>query len=185
MQTLTARQTCLINSFIRQTVRHCSGSQNLPKLPSQKLPRKRSLSELADLEEGTPDWVDTSPSPVADIEARIEASKRKLIWRIPHSQNKSSWSSKLRIFAPARTNIDLQTRLAKPFPWNLKDFLAERRKKGVMMQAYFQQFIVERHQTLGNDLASAHFLVHRGAMVKYVFLIKKDFCLHFNNQLYI
>jgi len=137
------------------------------KLPTQRLPRKRSLSELADLEEGECEYIDKRPSPVADIEARIEASKKKLIWRTPHYANKAIWFSKLRLFAPERSNVDFVVKMQKPWNWNFKDFLSERRKKQVLLQGMLQSFIVDRHTILGNDLATAHFLVHRGALVKF------------------
>lgn len=34
-------------------------------------------------------------------------------------------------------------------------------------ERYLQQFIPERHQILGNDLAAAHFLTHRGGRVRF------------------
>lgn len=34
-------------------------------------------------------------------------------------------------------------------------------------ERYLQQFIPERQQILGNDLAAAHFLVHRGGRVRF------------------
>lgn len=164
MQSLIKRQLLRSWAALLQPVHR--GQHDLSKLPSQQLPRKRSISELADLEEGECEYIDKRPSPVADIEARIEASKKKLIWRRPHYQNKAIWYSKLRLFAPERSSVDFVCKMQKPWSWNMKDFLSERRKKQVLLQGMLQSFIVERHQILGNDLASAHFLVHRGGLVK-------------------
>lgn len=35
-------------------------------------------------------------------------------------------------------------------------------------ERFFQQYIPERHQILGNDLATAHFIVHRKGKVRFV-----------------
>lgn len=139
------------------------GMCKLIKLPTQRLPTKKSI---ADLEEGENEYVDNRPSPLADIEERIEKSKLKLRWRTPPTENKAVWFSKLRAFAPERRNVDAMLR-RNQIKFSPKNFFKFRRQTQLAYDMFLQSFIVERHKILGNDLATAHFLVHRGASVKY------------------
>lgn len=139
------------------------GMCDLIKLPQQRLQTKKSIAEI---EEGLDENFDSHSSPLADIEARIEASKAKLLWRTPVAKNTSAWFSRLRFFAPQRTNVDRMVRFNRD-KFSLKAFLEYRRQVQMAHECFMQSFIIERHKLLGNDLATAHFLVHRGGSVKY------------------
>lgn len=161
MQTYKIKTFLAAPTVLLQSSRLFSGQ--LTKLPTQRLQTKKSI---ADIEEGDMEFVDHSPSPLADIEERMELSKAKLKWRLPHKDNKGVWFSKLRLFAPERQNMDRIMRMAKPWDFSIGNFFDKRRKLLLEVDSFMQSFIVERHKTLGNDLAAAHFLVHRGALVK-------------------
>lgn len=160
-------QTCKLRSFLatqmvsRQSSR--TFADEITKLPTQRLQTRKSLAEI---EEGECEFIDHSPSPLADIEARMEASKAKLKWRLPHKDNKGVWFSKLRVFAPERQNMERIMRMAKPWDFSIGNYFDKRRRNMLEVDAFMQSFIVERHKILGNDLAAAHFLVHRGGLIK-------------------
>lgn len=151
-------------NIVRQLQQPCQnvrGMCQLIKLPTQRLKTKKSL---ADLEAGEDDF-DKRPSPVADIEARIEASKAKLRWRKAPVEQTHVWFSKLRHFAPERTNMDSIMRGSRAV-FDPHEYIKHNRQLQLSANAFLQSYIVERHQLLGNDLATAHFLVHRGGSVK-------------------
>lgn len=125
---------------------------------------KRRMGGLKDKED--PEFFsDTLPNPVADIEAKIEASKRKLQWRQPITQPTLIASTELRFLAPERLKNIFEYFQR---PWSqvsLTDALDVLNHQHLCIN---QRFIADRHRILGNDLAAAHFLVARGGHVKYV-----------------
>lgn len=155
MQTLSVKLLSSATGTFRTSCRMYA----VPMKPSS-LPRKRSIDEMEDDQDYRP------RGPLSDIEDRIDESKRKLKWRVPFIENKATWYSKLNVFAPERQSMDLVLLLAKPIKWSWKEFQADRMKRRFKTEAFLQQFIVERHKILGNDLAAAHFIIHRGGSAK-------------------
>lgn len=102
---------------------------------------------------------------------QLDEDKKSLKWRAVPSERKGEWYSKFKLFldddkdaAPRESMfvklvqpIDLRPSLIKK--WYKKD--QEKRER------FLQQFVPERHQILGNDLAAAHFLVFRSGKVKF------------------
>lgn len=100
----------------------------------------------------------------------LEDSKKTLEWRVKPFERKGAWYSKFKLLMQddnEATTESLAVRLQKPIDlrpkaikkwWNLNNQKQER---------FLQQFIPERHEILGNDLAAAHFLLYRGGKVRF------------------
>lgn len=108
------------------------------------------------------------PNPLADIEHKINESKKKMVWRQPFEKPFSIATEILGIFATERQKAAHLQRITKPLRLDMtvKTFLKEHESRRSEMEAMLQSFIPERHSILGNNLAAAHFLVHRGAEVR-------------------
>lgn len=111
---------------------------------------------------------DDPPTPqMANIKNKIEADKKKLQWRTPYSDRPDSFQSSFKLFAPSNRNSELVEIMQQPVdlsPSAIKKWWKQR-KDGT--EAHMQKFIPERHATLGEDLATAHFVVHRGGTVRF------------------
>lgn len=104
---------------------------------------------------------------LASIKNKIEKDKKKLQWRTPYSDRPDSFQSSFKLFAPTNRNSELVELMQQPVdlsPSAIKKWW-QSRKDGT--EAFMQKFIPERHSTLGEDLASAHFVVHRGGSVRF------------------
>lgn len=108
------------------------------------------------------------PNPLADVEQRINESKQKLIWRQPPEKPFTIGSTFLGMFSTERQRAEHLQRIVQPFRFDLtwKGFKEEREKRRRAAESLLQSFIPERHHILGNNLAAAHFLIHRGAEVR-------------------
>lgn len=83
------------------------------------------------------------------------------------SEHPDTFQSSFKLFASTNRNAELIERMQQPVdltPSGIKKWW-QARKDGT--EAYMQKFIPERHSTLGEDLASAHFVVHRGGSVRF------------------
>lgn len=103
------------------------------------------------------------------FDLKVAAAKETLKWRRPYSEVEGVWSSKFKVFSKDRNDMDtgMIAFIQQPFDFSLKARREKRERKRVADERFMQQFVPERHQMLGNDLAAAHFLVHRGGAVKY------------------
>ncbi|XP_044269722.1 distal membrane-arm assembly complex protein 2 [Tribolium madens] len=94
-------------------------------------------------------------------------TKEDMKWRTPWHQREASFYSTLRTFYSEHNQNDLLKLLQTPInltPSAIKKWWTEKKEfKEMMLQSY----IPERNQTLGNELAAAHFIVHRGGAVKF------------------
>lgn len=108
------------------------------------------------------------PNPLADIEHRINESKKKLIWRQPPVKQFSMVSELLGMFSSERRKAANLQRIVQPLNFDMSwtKFKIERDRIRVLTESLMQSFIPERHEILGNNLAAAHFLIHRGAQVR-------------------
>lgn len=124
--------------------------------------KRRKFFELKDREE--PEYFSASePNPVADIEKKIDESKQRLNWRTPFNQPKGLLASGLRFLAPERTKYFFEM-IQRPLD---RDSITKSINFKVLeLQAMDQRFLADRHRILGNDLATAHFLVARGGQVR-------------------
>lgn len=106
---------------------------------------------------------------VKKVKKHIAEDRARLKWRKPIGE--TNWKSKFSLFAPdpeKENNSAFLTLMQQPFdlsPAGIKKWKKNRDEK---MEKLMQSFIPERHQMLGNDLAAAHFIVHRGGAVKFL-----------------
>lgn len=109
---------------------------------------------------------DDDPPPTP-LQQKIAIAKEKLKWRTPYHENKKEWYTKFKVFAPDKNeDVDMIAYLQQPIDLTLKGRRERKERKRVSDEKFMQQFVPDRHQILGNDLAAAHFLVHRGGSVK-------------------
>lgn len=110
---------------------------------------------------------DEQKPPPTDFEVRLAEDKARLQWRTPLFEQKDKWYTKFKVFGSDKNeNTDIIGMLQKPIDLSVQGFKDRRERKRVKIEKFMQQYIPERHQILGNDLAAAHFLVHRGGSVK-------------------
>jgi len=137
--------------------------QNLFKSTSV-LSRSLSLSAFRLIE------VPSSKPLSEERQAEMDESRKKLLWRQKPYEKKDQWYSKFKLFLqdddePSKDT--LITRLQQPVilrPTAVKKWW---KKNMEQKERFMQQYIPERHNILGNDLAAAHFLVFRNGRVRF------------------
>ncbi|XP_055629360.1 uncharacterized protein LOC129770500 [Toxorhynchites rutilus septentrionalis] len=111
---------------------------------------------------------DETQNPKLDrLKEKIEADKAKLNWRTPYSERPDEFYSVFKLFATSNRNSELVESMQQPIdlsPGGLKRWWTRRKET---TNAYMQKYIPERHAMLGNDLAAAHFIVHRQGSVRF------------------
>uniref|UniRef100_A0A182S685 Vacuolar protein sorting-associated protein 26C n=1 Tax=Anopheles maculatus TaxID=74869 RepID=A0A182S685_9DIPT len=109
------------------------------------------------------------PKPDLDpeLEKRIEDDKRRLRWRTPYSERPDSFYSAFKLFASENRNSELVEKMQQPIDLSPSSILEWWKKRRTTVEAHLQKFIPERHATLGDDIATAHFIVHRGGSVRF------------------
>lgn len=101
-----------------------------------------------------------------DDKSPSEVTKESLQWRTSWDR-KGEWYSKLKVFASDSNNTNIIKFLQSPIdlrPSSIKKWYFRKMEEA---ERSMQQYIPERNQILGNDLAAAHFLVYRGGRVKF------------------
>ncbi|XP_062559668.1 uncharacterized protein LOC134224358 [Armigeres subalbatus] len=104
---------------------------------------------------------------LAKIMQKIEKDKKKLKWRTPYSELPDTFQSKFKLFSSSNRNSELIEAMQQPVdlsPTGIKKWWNKRRTETA---AFMQQYIPERHNALGEDLACAHFVVHREGSVRF------------------
>lgn len=134
---------------------------------SSSFNRDRKFYELT-VEDEDEHEMRTRPNPLADVEQRIKESKQKLVWRQPPVKQFSLASTFLGLFTTERQRAEHLQKIAQPVPFDIsiRRFLELHERRRKLMESLTQTFIPARHEVLGNNLAAAHFLVHRGAAVR-------------------
>lgn len=133
---------------------------------------KRTKTTRHDLRHGVKDkedpefFTDAEPSTVADIEKRIDESKKKLNWRPVPQRSSYAQVVGQRFLAPDRMHNVLESFRSMFRADSVEDRLDAYVFSHTVLD---QRFIADRHRILGNDLAAAHFIVARGGEVKYVY----------------
>lgn len=87
-------------------------------------------------------------------------------WRKPWIKRKGEFTSKLNIFVEKNPSPDILNAMQKipEMSWqNVKDWWA---KMHEIKERQNQMYLEERNETLGSNLAAAHFFIYRGASVK-------------------
>ncbi|XP_055372955.1 distal membrane-arm assembly complex protein 2 [Condylostylus longicornis] len=103
-----------------------------------------------------------------DVKNEIEVSKRELNWRPKPSENPGAWNSKFKLFGNEDQTSDFITLMQQPIDLSPKSIKNWWDKRNENIERHMQSFIPERHQILGSDLATAHFVVFRGGAVKFL-----------------
>lgn len=106
-----------------------------------------------------------------DIKTKVELTKlitkKDMEWRTPWHEVEGQRYTFLRTLYSEDSNTKLLKFLQSPIdvsPAGIKKWWAKKQEtKTILMQHY----IPERNQTLGNELAAAHFVVFRGGAVKF------------------
>lgn len=107
---------------------------------------------------------------LTDLQEKIELAKKKLQWRKPFNEQDSFWKSKFGLWSDDKSeeaSFDTIELMQTEFDFSWKGMKERRERKRSKLQALMQQFIPERHDILGNDLAAAHFVCFRRGSVKY------------------
>lgn len=139
------------------------------RLPNQIVVKSRMSSSAS-----FPSASSNEKKPQTPFEIKLAAAKEKLKWRTPYNERDSEWYTKFKVFAPEKNeDVDMIAYLQTPFDLTLKGRRARKERARIALEKGMQQFVPERHKILGNDLAAAHFLVHRGGSVKYELLINE------------
>uniref|UniRef100_A0A4Y0BQK3 Uncharacterized protein n=1 Tax=Anopheles funestus TaxID=62324 RepID=A0A4Y0BQK3_ANOFN len=102
-----------------------------------------------------------------DIEKRIQDDKRRLQWRTAYSERQDSFYSAFKLFATENRNSELVEKMQQPIDLSPSAILEWWQKRRTTLEAHMQKFLPERHATLGDDIATAHFIVHRGGSVRF------------------
>ncbi|XP_058464607.1 distal membrane-arm assembly complex protein 2 [Malaya genurostris] len=101
------------------------------------------------------------------IKEQIEADKRKLKWRKEYSERDDAVKSNFKLFETSNRNSELLEILQQPVDISPSGLMRWWTKRRTRIDAHMQKFIPQRHAILGEDLATAHFLVHRGGSVRF------------------
>lgn len=105
---------------------------------------------------------------IAKVVKAVLPTKEDMQWRTPWHQKDGQYYNHLRAFYSAESNRGLLQMLQAPIDFSPSAIKAwwqrKKKEKDIIMQGY----IPERNQTLGNELAAAHFTVYRGGAVKFV-----------------
>ncbi|XP_066256030.1 distal membrane-arm assembly complex protein 2 [Euwallacea similis] len=96
-----------------------------------------------------------------------QVTKDDLKWRTPWHEKKHQYYDTLRTFYSDKSNVDLMKFLQQPIDFTPKAIKNWWLKKKELHEIFLQQYIPERYNTLGPELACAHFIVYRGGAVKF------------------
>lgn len=99
---------------------------------------------------------------------KIEEDKKKLSWRTSIVNQPGSFRTNFRVFTSDEDSPSTVAALSQPIdlrPSAIKKWWGRYQTR---KERYLQQFIPERHEILGNDLAAAHFIIYRKGKVKFV-----------------
>ncbi|KAJ9596876.1 hypothetical protein L9F63_012132 [Diploptera punctata] len=101
-------------------------------------------------------------------ESKPDPKKDPTAWRTPWAKREGEWYSVFNMFAPEKNNsIDLISFLQRKIdlrPEAVRKWWKKFKHDSTILD---MRYIPERHEILGSDLAAAHFLVHRGALVRF------------------
>lgn len=104
---------------------------------------------------------------LARIKEKIDSDKQQLKWRTPYSDRPDAFQSGFKLFSSTNRNSELVELLQQPVDLSVSSIKQWWSKRKLGVEAHMQKFIPERHAMLGDDLAAAHFIVHRGGSVRF------------------
>lgn len=106
-------------------------------------------------------------TPLDKIKEEINESKKMMKWRTSVADDPTIYKSSLRAFNFEEQNSDFITKMQQPVDLSIEGAKTWWKSRKEIKERHMQQFIPERHAILGNDLAAAHFIVHRGGSIKF------------------
>lgn len=101
------------------------------------------------------------------VREQLEEDKKALKWRKTNEES-GDIQTKLKYFANNEQTSDYILMMQRPFELNPKKWIEMWDKKKEKRERHMQKFLSDRHEILGPDLATAHFILHRGGSVKFV-----------------
>ena len=136
------------------TIRQIQMTQSLLKEQQNNVPAPRDEDE-------------PSSATLERIKRELEQDKSAMQWRTPIGDRPEDWNSKLKLFSNTEQTSDYIIMMQKPIdlsPSSIKNWWRKRKER---IERHMQQYVPERLQILGPDLAAAHFLLYRGGSVKF------------------
>lgn len=130
-------------------VEHINNLEDIKPFNSQQVPSFKKLNQYR--------------------QEKIEEDKKKLQWRTPITKQPGAFRSKLEIF-----NMDQEKEpsglrmIVMPLDFSIQGIKNSLASYKIKKERFLQQYIPERHEILGSDLAAAHFIIYRGGKVKFV-----------------
>lgn len=101
----------------------------------------------------------------------FDESKKRLEWRTRPGDKPGAWYSKFKVFLEdeneKETKENMFVRIAAPIDFSPSALKKLYQKNLEKKERFMQQYMPERQDILGNDLAAAHFLVHRNGKVRF------------------
>lgn len=98
---------------------------------------------------------------------QLTGGKDDLQWRTPWHQKEGQYYSMLRTFYTEHNNANVLKFIQQPINLTPASVRGWWRRRNEERNIAMQQYLPERNQMLGNELAAAHFLVYRGGSVKF------------------
>lgn len=101
---------------------------------------------------------------------KISEDKKRLEWRKNLQEQPGFYKSKLSLFESDEEAPSALALIAQPVDFSPRGFKQWWANYNVRKDRYLQQFVPERLELLGNDLAAAHFLLFRGVKYKLYYV---------------
>ncbi|XP_021924707.1 ATP synthase subunit s-like protein isoform X1 [Zootermopsis nevadensis] len=102
-------------------------------------------------------------------EVKPETKSNPTLWRKPWAHKEGEWFSMFRLFAPEKGGSLEVIRILQNninfSPQAIQKWIKKTKREASILD---MKYIPERHDILGSNLAAAHFLVHRGAAIRFV-----------------
>lgn len=102
------------------------------------------------------------------LQEQLEAAKKRLKWRSEPGEKPGAWMSKFKLFGNDNQTSDLISLMQQPIDLSPGALSKWWQKRNERLERHMQMYLPERHQILGSDLASAHFILFRGGSVKFL-----------------
>lgn len=102
------------------------------------------------------------------VRAELASDSQALQWRTPVGDRPEDWNTKFKVFGDSEQTSDFIVTMQQPIDLSPKAIKRWWEKRKERIERHMQQYVPERHEILGPDLAAAHFLLYRGGAVKFV-----------------
>ncbi|KAK5640640.1 hypothetical protein RI129_011451 [Pyrocoelia pectoralis] len=135
----------------------------------------KCMSTSKETDTHTTDTTDTNTKElVKEVDIASKVARTKEVTKKDIMEYRTKWHAKegyyysfLRSFYTEESNASLLKLIQSPIdlsPESIKKWWLRRKERE---NIFMQQYIPERNQMLGDELAAAHFIVHRGGAVKF------------------